>query len=983
MPPKKPTGAPGLSGIKGLEATSDPVIEEIQPITQTTIVEQLRSVTETLTTMQQNQSLLMEALLALQKKSTTHPTPQAETEGTHLTGSQTETRDNQIGEGAQNLQSKETLTPPPEISSQKAPSVGVGSAAVVQNAANATPVTMEQLRALIQSEKKSLPFASDADLCPLYRTTVASMPYPEGYMVPKFIRFDGRKGNAKEHVIRFVDSLGIHSGDRNLRLREFSKSLKDKAYSWYANLAPDSVLSWEDKVKKFYSKFFYVEDRLTTLQLMKVTQRPSEDLNAYVRRFRELSVDVQEPISEDRLAKICVDGMQPTFKPHLVTHHFPDFSALYEAAWNLNETVEPPLPPPRYQHSSYGWHLGPRHTAYAASGPPPNRGRGYPAKRPKYNEPPPLPVTAAEAQAFLDAWVQDGKVTLPEARKEPTRRDMEHPDYCIYHRMVCHPTKDYWGLRTQLEKFMVEEAVELTATKDVLRNPLPNHKDNGKAVMMVTISHHEENEEPTACEIANTEGPECPNFEERRASSLQNSTKFKWLFDQFGFSQATRFEATKAILRKEPPAPLRGIPIPKWDENSKEGSPSTGNPNEKKRARDAILAKARAPAEDNLASLPGEAGSLAESHEVHEDEGYLVEYLSQCCSLSSLTQKQPNKPRKKNKKREPPTIQKPTLDEGQEEQPPALQEVKVAPECLQDGPRPQKQELEEVNLAPKGMPPKPNFLAKDLPAKKKKAFIALIREYIDVFTWNYDEMPGLDPGVTIHKLNVVPSACPVKQGHALRLENRHPDALATLASKVEVSGTPIKIEILKRSVPCSVAEIFPEEEIEDWRTPISNELKSTSAAVTLSNLKHFTIYQGVLYYRGSGGLLAHCIGEEEAKVKIQEVHDEVLHDARPSELEALDERRDWAQANLRIYQRRIARAYDALVRPRQFAEGDLILKAASHIMKRKSASKFAAKWEGPFMVKEANENGYYRVSEPDSNVLIPPINAKWLKAYHP
>ncbi|KAG5521370.1 hypothetical protein RHGRI_033812 [Rhododendron griersonianum] len=160
--------------------------------------------------MQQNQSLLMETVLALQKKSTTSPTPQAETEGTHPTGSQTETRDNQIGEGAQNLQSKETPTPPLEISSQKILSMG----------------------------------------------------------------------------------LGVHSGDRNLRLRKFSKSLTDKTYSWYANLAPNSVLSWEDMVKKFYSKFFYVEDRLTTLQLMKVTQRPSEDLNAYVRRFCELSVDV-------------------------------------------------------------------------------------------------------------------------------------------------------------------------------------------------------------------------------------------------------------------------------------------------------------------------------------------------------------------------------------------------------------------------------------------------------------------------------------------------------------------------------------------------------------------------------------------------------------------------------------------------------------------------------------------------------------------
>ncbi|KAF7139916.1 hypothetical protein RHSIM_Rhsim06G0084100 [Rhododendron simsii] len=110
---------------------------------------------------------------------------------------------------------------------------------------------------------------------------------------------------------------------------------------------------------------------------------------------------------------------------------------------------------------------------------------------------------------------------------------------------------------------------------------------------------------------------------------------------------------------------------------------------------------------------------------------------------------------------------------------------------------------------------------------------------------------------------------------------------------------------------------------------------------------------------------------------------EVLHDARPSELEALGERSDRAQANFRVYQRRIAQAYDALVRPRRFAEGDLVLKATPHVMKGKSASKFAAKWEGPFVVIEANENGYCQLSEPDSAVLIPPINAKWLKAYHP
>ena len=46
-----------------------------------------------------------------------------------------------------------------------------------------------------------------------------------------FRLFNGKKGGAREHVISFIDDLGIYSDDHDLRLRKFSKSLTDKAYS--------------------------------------------------------------------------------------------------------------------------------------------------------------------------------------------------------------------------------------------------------------------------------------------------------------------------------------------------------------------------------------------------------------------------------------------------------------------------------------------------------------------------------------------------------------------------------------------------------------------------------------------------------------------------------------------------------------------------------------------------------------------------------
>lgn len=109
--------------------------------------------------------------------------------------------------------------------------------------------------------------------------------------------------------------------------------------------------------------------------------------------------------------------------------------------------------------------------------------------------------------------------------------------------------------------------------------------------------------------------------------------------------------------------------------------------------------------------------------------------------------------------------------------------------------------------------------------------------------------------------------------HAPRSNNRHPDALATLASKVEVGAEPTKIEVLKRTIPCSVATIFPEPDPQDWRAPIMAELRDPQGKIPLSELKHFTMYQGILYYRGPGGLLARCVDLKEAKIKLQLVHE--------------------------------------------------------------------------------------------------------------
>ena len=76
---------------------------------------------------------------------------------------------------------------------------------------------------------------------PPYPTELLKQPYPEKYIVPTFSRFDGRKGIALVHISKFIDSMGAYAGNGDLCLREFSKSLNDRAYTWYTTLPPGSV----------------------------------------------------------------------------------------------------------------------------------------------------------------------------------------------------------------------------------------------------------------------------------------------------------------------------------------------------------------------------------------------------------------------------------------------------------------------------------------------------------------------------------------------------------------------------------------------------------------------------------------------------------------------------------------------------------------------------------------------------------------------
>ena len=113
---------------------------------------------------------------------------------------------------------------------------------------------------------------------------------------------------------KFIDTLGLHAANEDLCLREFSKSLCDRAYTWYIALKPGSIPTWDDKVNVFCSKYFHREETVTLATLQATKQRSGEDLMEYIKRFTDIALDCYDHYEERTLVEMCMRNMIREYK---------------------------------------------------------------------------------------------------------------------------------------------------------------------------------------------------------------------------------------------------------------------------------------------------------------------------------------------------------------------------------------------------------------------------------------------------------------------------------------------------------------------------------------------------------------------------------------------------------------------------------------------------------------------------------------------
>jgi ribonuclease HI len=74
-----------------------------------------------------------------------------------------------------------------------------------------------------------------------------------------------------------------------------------------------------------------------------------------------------------------------------------------------------------------------------------------------------------------------------------------------------------------------------------------------------------------------------------------------------------------------------------------------------------------------------------------------------------------------------------------------------------------KEELKVINLSSDPNVHRPISISASLSVEERMHLVELLKEYQDIFAWKYDEMPGIDPKLVAHSLNVEPGTRPVVQ----------------------------------------------------------------------------------------------------------------------------------------------------------------------------------------------------------------------------
>ena len=105
----------------------------------------------------------------------------------------------------------------------------------------------------------------------------------------------------------------------------------------------------------------------------------------------------------------------------------------------------------------------------------------------------------------------------------------------------------------------------------------------------------------------------------------------------------------------------------------------------------------------------------------------------------------------------------------------------LAPDAFEEGNMAKISPTFKINISTNSEIIEEIMLGASFSPKEVDAYVALFQEFHDIFGWSYNEMPGLDPSIMEHHINIWPDVTPVRQ----KKWPIHPSKVATFKAGIE------------------------------------------------------------------------------------------------------------------------------------------------------------------------------------------------------
>ena len=119
-----------------------------------------------------------------------------------------------------------------------------------------------------------------------------------------------------------------------------------------------------------------------------------------------------------------------------------------------------------------------------------------------------------------------------------------------------------------------------------------------------------------------------------------------------------------------------------------------------------------------------------------------------------------------------------------------------------------------------------------------------------------------------------------------------------------------------------------------------------------------------------------------ANHRVMKYQDEDNEEQLCLNLDLIDEVRMDAEQRTARYKNLMAKQYDAMVKPRRFNIGDLVLKRVFLATRNPAHGKLGPNWEGPYRVINYKRQGSYYLETLDRRKLEHPWNVEHLRRYY-